>query len=212
MATEKKKKKSCGEFKLFVVNLLLKLQERVPIQYALVRNSSSINPNNMAIQAAPMSKKSVRLADLLYSLIFISSFVAENAKFQNDPFTNKEVVNEKDQFLSFDMRKQRVDVFLPDYLSINPQYKELWGICKLIFILQHGQSFTERGFSVNKEILDVNIQEDDLIGQRLVYNHLLQSEKEVWEFLITSELRKTCQLAYQKKRLDDQKKMLRDKK
>ena len=209
---KKKKKKSCGEFKLFVVNLLLKLQERVPIQYALVRNSSSINPNNMAIQAAPMSKKSVRLADLLYSLIFISSFVAENAKFQNDPFTNKEVVNEKDQFLSFDMRKQRVDVFLPDYLSINPQYKELWSICKLIFILQHGQSFTERGFSVNKEILDVNIQEDDLIGQRLVYNHLLQSEKEVWEFLITSELRKTCQLAYQKKRLDDQKKMLRDKK
>ena len=208
----KRKRKSCGQCKLFVVKLLLKLQERVPIQYALVRNSSSINPNDMAIQAAPMSKKSVRLADLLYSLIFISSFVAENAKFQNDPFTNKEVVNEKDQFLSFDMRKQRVDVFLRDYLSINPQYKELWSICKLIFILQHEQSFTERGFSVTKEILDVNMQEDDLISQRLVYNHLLQSEKEVWKFPITLELRKTCQLAYQKKRLDDQKKMLRDKK
>ena len=57
------------------------------------------------------------------------------------------------------MRKQRVDVFLRDYLSINPQYKEPWSICKLIFILQHGQSFTERGFSVNKEISDVNMQE-----------------------------------------------------
>ena len=91
---------------MFVVNLLLKLQERVPIQYALVRNSSSINPNNMAIQAAPMSKRFVRLVDLLYSLKFISSFVADNAKFQYDQFTKKEVVNEKDQFLSFDMRKR----------------------------------------------------------------------------------------------------------
>ena len=116
------------------------------------------------------------------------------------------MVNEKDQFLSFDMRKQRVDVFLHDYLSINPQYKEIWSICKLIFILQHGQSFTERGCSVNKEITDVNMQEVTLISQQLVYDHLLQSEKEVWEFPTTPELRKGCKLAYQKKRLDDQKK------
>ena len=124
MATEKKQK-FCGGCKFFAVNLLLKLQERVPIQYALVRNSSSINPTNMAIQTAPMSERIVHLADLLYSLKFISSFVADNAKFQYDQFTKKQVVNEKDQFLSFDMRKQRVDVFLCDYLSINPQYKEL---------------------------------------------------------------------------------------
>ena len=153
-----------------------------------------------------MSKRFVCLADLLYSLKFISSFVADNAKFQYDQFTKKEVVNEKDQFLSFGMRKQRVDVFLRDYLSINPQYKELWSICRLIFILQHGQSFTERGFRVNKEITDVNMQEDALISQRLVYDHLLQNEKEVWEFPITPELRKSCKVAYQKKRLDDQKK------
>ena len=59
----------------------------------------------MAIQAAPMSKR-FRLADLLYSLRFISSFVADNAKFQCDQFTKKEVVIEKNQFLSFDMKKQ----------------------------------------------------------------------------------------------------------
>ena len=38
----------------------------------------------MAIQAAPMSKRFVRLTDRLYSLNFISSFVADNAKFQYD--------------------------------------------------------------------------------------------------------------------------------
>ena len=112
---------------------------------------------------------------------------------------DKEVDNEKDQFLSFDTRKQPADVFLHDYLSISLQYRELWSICKLIFILQHGQSFTEKGFSVNKEIMDVNMQEDALISQRLVYDHLIQSEKEVWEFPITPELRKSCKLTYQKK-------------
>ena len=153
----------------------------------------------MAIQAAPMSKRFVRLADLPYSLKFISSFVSDNAKFQYDQFTKKEVVNEKDQFLSFDMRKKRVDVFLRDDLSINPQYKEPWSICQLVFILQHGESFTERGFTVNKEITDVNMQEDALLSQRLVYDHLVQREKEVWEFPITPKLRKSCKLAYQKK-------------
>ena len=82
MATEKKRK-SQGECKLFVVSLLLKLhQERFPIQYALVKNPS-INPNNMTIQAVPMSERFVCLADL-YSLKFISSFDADNAKFQYD--------------------------------------------------------------------------------------------------------------------------------
>ena len=50
------------------------------------------------------------------------------------------------------------------------------------------------------------MQEDALISQRLVYDHILQIEKEVWEFPFTPELRKSCKLAYQKKRLDDQKK------
>ena len=44
------------------------------------------------------------------------------------------------------------------------------------------------------------MQEDTLISQRLVYDHLLQSEKEVWEFPITPELRKSHKFAYQKKR------------
>ena len=41
---------------------------------------------------------------------------------------------------------------------------------------------------------------------RLVYDHLIQREKEVCEFPITPELRKSCKLTYQKKRLNDQEK------
>ena len=136
-----------------------------------------------------MSKRFVRLADLQYSLKFISYFVADNAKFHYDQFIKKEMVNDKDQFLLFDLTKQQDDAF-----------KELQSIRKLIFILKHGQSFTERGFSVNKKIADVNLQEDAIISQRLVYDHLKQSEIEVWQFPITPELRKNCKLAYEKKK------------
>ena len=38
-------------------------------------------------------------------------------------------------------------------------------------ILSHEQSSIERGFSVNKEILDSNLRERALISQRLVYDH-----------------------------------------
>ena len=55
-----------GKCKLFVANLLLKLQELFPIQYALERDTSFINSNYMAIQAAPISKRFVCVADLLY--------------------------------------------------------------------------------------------------------------------------------------------------
>ena len=71
------------------------------------------------------------------------------------------------------------------------------------------QSYTERGFSINNKISDVNMQEDALISQRLVYDCSLKCEKEVWEFLITPDLRKSCKLAHRKKRLDDQKKKAR---
>ena len=123
VSTEKKRKFR-EECKLFVVNLLLKLQERVPIQYALIRDSSSSSPINMVNQASLMSTRFDRLADLLYSLKFISSFVADNAKFQYQQFISKDVINNKDKFLSFDMKEQRVDTFLGEYLSVNSRYKE----------------------------------------------------------------------------------------
>ena len=74
----------------------------------------------MALQGALMSKRFVHLADQLYSLTFVSSSVADNAEFQYDQFIKKEVVYKKDEFLSFDMRKQRVDVFLRNFIGINP--------------------------------------------------------------------------------------------
>ena len=43
------------------------------------------------------------------------------------------------------------------------------------------------------------MQEDALISQRLVYDHLLQSEKEVWESLLLQNYEKVVSLHIRKK-------------
>ena len=48
--------------------------------------------------------------------------------------------------------------------------KEIYTVCKVILVLSHGQSFTERGFSINKEVVDDNMKQKSLISQRIVYD------------------------------------------
>ena len=51
-------------------------------------------------------------------------------------------------------------------------YKNLAFILKIVLTLSHGQAAVERGFSVNKALLDVNMQENSLIAHKLVRDHM----------------------------------------
>ena len=67
--------------------------------------------------------------------------------------------------------------------------KELCTVCKVIFVLSHGQSFTERGFSINKEVVDDNMKEKCLISQRIVYDTIQSCyDGKVSDFQVTPEL------------------------
>ena len=146
------------------------------------------------------------MANSLYSLKFISSSAADNAKFQYSQLLKTEVVNEREKFVAFDFRTlQRLDSFLYPIVGTKPQYAELWRICQLVCILNHGQAFTERGFSINKKVSDVNTEDDSLIAQRLVYDGLKNSGVEVWDFPITKNLRKSCKQSAKRMHLDKEK-------
>ena len=69
-------------------------------------------------------------------------------------------------------------------------------MCKSFFILSHGQSFIEHGFSVNKKLLD--IKEKSLIAQRIIHDKIVSEGGKVIEFDISSDLRKSCILASQR--------------
>ena len=102
----------------------------------------------------------------------------------------------KEKFLNFKMKSDRVDVFLMNQLS-EKSHADLLVVIKIICIMSHGQRFTERGFSINKEVNDYNMLEESLTCQRVVYDALQACGKEIYEIEIDQELRKSC-LSYQK--------------
>ena len=69
------------------------------------------------------------------------------AKFQYNKFQKIFWEKHHSEFVAFDFVKDQWDVFLGTYIS---DKKVLWHICKLVFVLSHGQSYIEHCFSVNK--------------------------------------------------------------
>ena len=102
----------------------------------------------------------------------------------------------KEEFLKFCFKVDRLDTF-GKFLTGDDSYKDVWTVCKTVFIFSHGQSFTETGFSVNKEGVDYNMEEKSLTSQRLVYDAIHDVNAKLTDFQITPALRKSCLLSHQ---------------
>ena len=103
----------------------------------------------------------------------------------------------KEEFLKFCFKVDRLDTFLGKFLAGGDSYKDVWTVCKTVFMFSRGQSFTETGFSVNKEVVDYNMEEKSLISQRLVYDAIHDGNAKLTDFQITPALRKSCLLSHQ---------------
>ena len=200
VANEKKRKfrQSCKDV---ILAILLKLLERLPTNQTIVVAASSISPANMARIPSKAHQRFNILADNLYSLKFLTSTVADNSKFQYAQFLKNEVVLNQDKFLKFDFRTDRGDSFFYSLVAINTNYSDLWKVMLLIFIPTHGQSFTERGFSINKLTSDVNMGDDSLIAQRLIYDVMNNAGANAANFPITKGMKQSCKKARQRQML-----------
>ena len=140
-----------GLYKQIWIGSGSRILEKTPLNFCLVRNASCLAPMNMIRQPKQTSIRFRALAYKLFSLKKISSDVADQAKNQYDELLNLLKYEKNNEFRNFDSKKDRLDAFL----------------CKLIFVMSHGQSNVERGFSVNEEVLQDNLQAKSLISQRL---------------------------------------------
>ena len=124
---------------------------------------------------------------------------------------------EKAKFKDFNFRNDRLDEFLYPLIGADEEFKDLWKVCQLVFILNHGQAYCERGFSINKLTSDDNMGMDALIAQRLIYDTIkkLGGGGGVTEIPITQELRRSCKSAHSRMVLEkskqDQVKLMSDK-
>ena len=65
---------------------------------------------------------------------------------------------------------------------------DLYRVVKISLVLSHGNAATERGFSVNKQILQDNMMERSLIAQRLVHQAIPKTEKKLLDIAITKQM------------------------
>ena len=135
------------------------------------------------------SQKFTILADRLFALKKISASVVDDSKYQFDQFLEVAQYERQDGFVKFSFNKDRLDKFFAPFLAENNLYNNVWVICKIVFILLHGKSFTERGFCINCEVIDHNMQEKFLTSQRLVYDTKHNGGSQLSDFQITPALR-----------------------
>ena len=89
-------------------------------------------------------------------------------------------------------------------------------VCIFIFssshTLSHGQSSVERGFNVNKDSLEDNLDSSSLEALRVCYDELIAQGGKIKSFEITKELIQPCKLASKRSKGDLEKKKERDQK
>ena len=167
--SEEKKNKFTGQCRTMVLDIFVKLAENTPLYYAVVFCASSLSPRNMIRVPQECSQIFVVLADRLVAAKKTPASVADNAKYQFDEFLKVAETQHEDEFLKFCFKVDQLYTFFGKFLG-HDSYNDVWTICKTVFIFSHGQSFTEREFSVNKEVVDYNLEEKSLTSQRLVYD------------------------------------------
>ena len=52
----------------------------------------------------------------------------------------------------------------------NEKFAPLWQVVRIVLILSHGNAAVESGFSVNKELLVENMEEETIVTQRVVFD------------------------------------------
>ena len=70
-------------------------------------------------------------------------------------------------FPAFNKKEHRLDEFFFSAVKVQ-NHKNLAFILKIVLTLSHGQAAVQRGFSVSKAALDVNMQENSLIARKLI--------------------------------------------
>ena len=91
-------------------------------------------------------------------------------------------------FHSYDSCTQRLDSFFFNKLNVQ-QYESLSHVIKCILVLFHGQSQVELGFSVNKALMNDNMQEKTVIARRSVKDYMQTYQLEPHQVKNTKDLK-----------------------
>ena len=128
------------------------------------------------------------LAYLQKFKVFITS-VCDGAVDEYRQLIEDELVQIK--FSEFDKSKTRLDYFLFKVVNIK-LFKNLVKVVKLILTFSHVQVSIERGFSINKSIIETNMKEESIAAGKLIRGDMLAHSLSPDLFVITKLLITFC--------------------
>ena len=102
----------------------------------------------MICNADPSIARAKRLIQSLYELNPLSAAEADQAKQEYLEFMSSVAVTAKEKFLLFDNDKDCLDSFMGSLMQGNADFVNLWKVCRIIFVLSHGQTDVGRGFNI----------------------------------------------------------------
>ena len=114
-----KLQKACSNMLKAIVE---KMQEKCLLKYLVVKNASCLKPTSMINQPEVNKMEFSALVDNLYSCKWILEKSAERAKVQYGDFLSLISKQNRDKFLQFKWKEDRLDEFLSVYLHRNERY------------------------------------------------------------------------------------------
>ena len=91
---------------------------------------------------------------------------------QFSDFIGHELKLNDDKFRNFDRNKVCLDDFFFNIIGVQ-KYDKFAFIIKVILTVSPAQAAIERGFSLNKTILDVNMKKESIVARKIIRDHLL---------------------------------------
>ncbi len=91
---------------------------------------------------------------------------------QYDEYTEAMLKGHSAQFLNFKPQSDRLDTLFFQTMAEKEQYNKLWAVVRMLLVLCHGQAQVERGFSMNRQMEQDNMDEDSVTARRTVCDYI----------------------------------------
>ncbi|KAI2647221.1 Zinc finger protein 474 [Labeo rohita] len=148
--------------------IIQKVQEKSPLKYPVVRQVACLDPSMMLSDPDWCKSNMTKLVQKFLQAQQLSGGVSAGDVIIQQ-FSDM-LSAENATLVSYRSTETRLDTFLHGVLD--QRYDELWGFCKKLLLLSHGQATVERGFSINKEVETCNMQEETMVTHRLVCDYV----------------------------------------
>ena len=90
------------------------------------------------------------------------------------------------KFKSFKQSEDRLDQFYFERLKV-PTESFLGKFLQALFVLHSGQAEVERGFSINKDLLEYNMKEQTITSRRRVKNYMYAYKLETYQINVSKD-------------------------